>query len=170
MVSARARREQVAYAVSRGRSVRRSVRLLTVAARRWATSRMPARPRPASCRRADVRRRPSALWLPHRFGCSWSAWATRGRSTGCVACGGAGGPPSAGRSGRSPPGRLSAAHADAERTSNQVWAYDFVHDGCANGQQSQGLTIMDEWTRECLAIDVAGGIRSGRVIVVLSSS
>ncbi len=30
------------------------------------------------------------------------------------------------------------------------------------------LTIIDEWTRECLAIDVAGGIRSGRVIEVLT--
>jgi putative transposase len=29
------------------------------------------------------------------------------------------------------------------------------------------LTIIDEFTRECLAIDVAGGIRSGRVIEVL---
>jgi putative transposase len=27
---------------------------------------------------------------------------------------------------------------------------------------------VDEWTRECLAIDVAGGIRSGRVIDVLT--
>ena len=37
---------------------------------------------------------------------------------------------------------------------NHVWAYDFVFDTCAN--------------RECLAIDVAGGIRSGRVIEVLA--
>jgi len=29
-------------------------------------------------------------------------------------------------------------------------------------------TIVDEYTRECLAIDVAGSIRSGRVIEVLS--
>ena len=28
--------------------------------------------------------------------------------------------------------------------------------------------MIDEWTRECLAIDVAGGIRSGRVIEVLT--
>jgi hypothetical protein len=28
--------------------------------------------------------------------------------------------------------------------------------------------VLDEWTRECLAIDVAGGIRSGRVIDVLT--
>jgi putative transposase len=51
---------------------------------------------------------------------------------------------------------------------NHVWAYDFVFDACANGQQLKCLTIVDEWTRECLAIDVAGSIRSGRVIDVLS--
>lgn len=51
---------------------------------------------------------------------------------------------------------------------NSVWAYDFVFDGCANGQQLKCLTIVDEYTRECLAIDVAGSIRSGRVIEVLS--
>ncbi len=51
---------------------------------------------------------------------------------------------------------------------NQVWAYDFVFDTCANGQQLKCLTVIDEWTRESLAIDVAGGIRSGRVIEVLA--
>ncbi len=51
---------------------------------------------------------------------------------------------------------------------NQVWAYDFVFDACANGQQLKCLTVIDEFTRECLAIDVAGSLRSGRVIEVLS--
>ncbi len=51
---------------------------------------------------------------------------------------------------------------------NQVWAYDFVFDRSANGQQLKCLTVIDEFTRECLAIDVAGSIRSGRVIEVLS--
>ena len=41
-------------------------------------------------------------------------------------------------------------------------------DACANGQQLKCLTVIDEFTRECLAIDVAGSIRSGRVIKVLS--
>ena len=50
----------------------------------------------------------------------------------------------------------------------QVWAYDFVFDACANGQQLKCLTIVDEYSRECLAIDVAGSIRSGRVIEVLT--
>jgi putative transposase len=51
---------------------------------------------------------------------------------------------------------------------NTVWAYDFVFDTTADGQQIKCLTVVDEYTRECLAIDVAGSIRSRRVIDVLS--
>jgi putative transposase len=31
---------------------------------------------------------------------------------------------------------------------NHVWAYDFVFDACANGQQLKCLTVTDEYTRE----------------------
>lgn len=51
---------------------------------------------------------------------------------------------------------------------NQVWAYDFVFDACADGRQIKCLTVIDEFTREALAIDVAGSIRSARVIEVLA--
>ncbi len=51
---------------------------------------------------------------------------------------------------------------------NQVWSCDFVFDACANGQQIKCLTLVDEYTRECLAIDVAGSIRSRRVIEILT--
>ncbi len=51
---------------------------------------------------------------------------------------------------------------------NAVWCYDFVFDACANGQQLKCLTVVDEYTRECLAIDVAGSIRSTRVIEVMT--
>ena len=51
---------------------------------------------------------------------------------------------------------------------NQVWAYDFVFDACANGQQLKCLTVIDEHTREALTIDVAGSIRSARVIESLA--
>jgi putative transposase len=51
---------------------------------------------------------------------------------------------------------------------NQVWAYDFVFDACANGQKLKCLTVVDEWTHEALHIDVAGSIRSRHVIEVLS--
>jgi putative transposase len=50
----------------------------------------------------------------------------------------------------------------------EMWAYDFVFDACANGQQLKCLTVIDEYTREALAIDVAGSIRSTRVIEVLA--
>ena len=56
----------------------------------------------------------------------------------------------------------------AATMANDIWAYDFVFDACANGQQLKCLTIIDKYTRESLAIDLAGGIRSGRVIEVLS--
>ena len=51
---------------------------------------------------------------------------------------------------------------------NQVWSYDFVFDWCANGQQLKCLTVTDEWTKEGLAIEIDGRIRSPRVIEVLS--
>jgi putative transposase len=52
-------------------------------------------------------------------------------------------------------------------SANHVWAYDFVFDACANGQQLKCLTVIDEWSRECLAIEVAGSIRSSQVIDTL---
>lgn len=39
---------------------------------------------------------------------------------------------------------------------------------CANPQQLKCLTVIDEFTGECLAIDVAGSIRCNRVIDVLA--
>lgn len=40
---------------------------------------------------------------------------------------------------------------------NHVWTIDFVFDTCADGRQLKCLTVIDEWTRECLAIDVGSG-------------
>jgi putative transposase len=57
---------------------------------------------------------------------------------------------------------------NAPTGANQVWSYDFVFDWCASGQQLKCLTVTDEWTKEGLAIEVDGRIRSGRVIEVLS--
>ena len=51
---------------------------------------------------------------------------------------------------------------------HQIWAYDFVFDRCANGQVLKCLTIVDEYTRECLAITVSGRICSSDVIAQLA--
>jgi putative transposase len=37
---------------------------------------------------------------------------------------------------------------------NHVWAYDFMHDWCENGRKLKFLTVEDEFTRQCLAIEV----------------
>lgn len=52
---------------------------------------------------------------------------------------------------------------------NEVWSYDFVFDGCANGQKLKFLTMIDEFTKESLFIDVAGSIRGKRAIEVLQA-
>lgn len=55
----------------------------------------------------------------------------------------------------------------AERP-NQVWTYDFIHDRLANGQGFKTLNVVDEYTRECLAIHVAQSIRGADVVKVLA--
>jgi transposase InsO family protein len=50
---------------------------------------------------------------------------------------------------------------------NHVWTYDFIHDACSSGRKLKLLTLVDEFTRECLAMEVDTSIRAGRVIEVL---
>jgi transposase InsO family protein len=47
---------------------------------------------------------------------------------------------------------------------NHVWAYDFVADRTADGRPLKMLAIMDEYTRECLTIDIERRMRSLDVI------
>lgn len=51
---------------------------------------------------------------------------------------------------------------------NHVWAYDFVHDWCVNGRQLKILTVVDEFTRECLAIAVEYRMGAQSVCAVLT--
>jgi putative transposase len=167
MVGARVRRQQVAYAEGRGLSRRRACALLSVA-RSTLTyqSRLAIQDAPvlASMRRLALQYprygyRRVRIFLKreghtmsadraHRLWRQAGLQVPRRRPRRRVATG--------------PPRPLPPT------ASNHVWAYDFVFDTCANGQTLKCLTVIDEWTRACLAIDVAGGIRSGRVIEVLT--
>jgi putative transposase len=51
---------------------------------------------------------------------------------------------------------------------NHVWTYDFVFTRTSNGRPLRLLTVLDEFTRECLAIDVARRIRSDDVLARLA--
>lgn len=47
---------------------------------------------------------------------------------------------------------------------NHVWAYDFVTLRTEDGRPVRLLTIVDDYPRECLAIDVARRLRSDDVL------
>ncbi len=58
--------------------------------------------------------------------------------------------------------RLRPAHRD------HVWSYDFVMDRTSDGRSFRMLTLIDEFTRECIAIDVARKLSSEDVLERLS--
>ena len=51
---------------------------------------------------------------------------------------------------------------------NQVWAYDFVADRTHDGRKFRMLVVVDEYTRECLAIAVARRLGADDVLAVLA--
>ena len=51
---------------------------------------------------------------------------------------------------------------------NHVWAYDFVATRTEDGRPVKLLTIVDEFTRECLAIEVARRLRADDVLFCLA--
>ncbi len=50
---------------------------------------------------------------------------------------------------------------------NQEWAMDFIVDGLATGRMVRILSVVDTYTRECLALEADTSLGSGRVTRVL---
>ena len=167
MVSARVRREQVAFVQTRGLSRRRACALLSVARSTVGyASRLVAKDAPVvSAMRTLAGQYPRAgyrtvqIFLArqdHVLGAdrAYHLWRQAGLQV----------------PRRRPRRRVATSRPRPLPPTgiNHVWAYDFVFDTCADGRTLKCLTVIDEFTRECLAIDVAGGIRAGRVIEVLT--
>ncbi len=57
--------------------------------------------------------------------------------------------------------RRRALHKD------HVWAWDFIHDRTEDGRALKWLSVVDEYTRECLVLEVRRSFTSGDVIDVL---
>ena len=167
MVGARVRRQQVAYAQGRGLSRRRACALLSVARSTLGyASRVIARDAPVlpalrtlAGQYPRYGYRTMRIFLEragHTLGTDrmYRLWRQEGLQV-----------PK-----KRPRRRVATGRPrpHAPTGMNHVWAYDFVFDTCADGRTLKCLTVIDEFTRECLAIDVAGGIRSGRVIEVLA--
>jgi transposase InsO family protein len=58
--------------------------------------------------------------------------------------------------------RRKAEHKD------HVWTWDFIHDRTTNGRPLKWLSIVDEYTRECLALEVDRSITAEKAIDVLA--
>ena len=58
--------------------------------------------------------------------------------------------------------RPAAPMTEAQQA-NQEWSMDFVMDGLATGRSIRALTVVDSYTRECLAIEVDSCLSSRRV-------
>jgi len=162
-----ARRRQVAYGRERGLSVRRACTLFSVArSALHYESRKAAADAPAIARMTALAAqyprygyRRIRIFLDrdgHRMsaGRAWRLWRAARLQV----------------PRKRPRKRVAAVRPRPQAPSgpNQVWSYDFVFDRCANGQQLKCLTVTDEFTKEGLAIEVDGRIRSPRVINVLS--
>jgi transposase InsO family protein len=63
--------------------------------------------------------------------------------------------------------RTGATVPVAATRANQVWCLDFCHDACLNGTRLKVLAVKDEYTRECLALEVATRLNSQRVRCIL---
>lgn len=67
---------------------------------------------------------------------------------------------------RKPPG-VSSVPLKAEHPGH-VWSYDFLFDSTERGTKLKILTLGDDFTRECLAIEVATSLPSNKVIAVVA--
>ncbi len=63
----------------------------------------------------------------------------------------------------------SCARRPAEHR-NHVWAWDFLHDRTSDGRGLKWFTVVDEYTRECVALEVARGMTAQAVGVVLAAA
>ncbi|MDQ3183793.1 MAG: IS3 family transposase, partial [Actinomycetota bacterium] len=52
---------------------------------------------------------------------------------------------------------------------NHVWSYDFVMDLTEDGRRLKMMPVVDEYTRECLSIDVERSITAEDVVATLTS-
>lgn len=50
---------------------------------------------------------------------------------------------------------------------NQRWSMDFLQDGLGDGRRLRVLTLVDDYSRECLAIEVNTSLPGARVVQVL---
>lgn len=62
----------------------------------------------------------------------------------------------------------NASHVKQAEGPNQVWTYDFTFDETRDGRKLKFLAVIDEYTRQCLRIEVGRSMGSKTVIRILA--
>lgn len=65
--------------------------------------------------------------------------------------------------------RTGSPLAEPASRPNEVWCVDFCFDWCLNGTKLKVLMVVDEFSRECLALEAATSMKSLRVQAALRS-
>jgi putative transposase len=167
MVTRQARREAVRVLVARGVSQRRACLLLGVPRATWAYQ-----PRPDH--NAALREEIRALAARHpRYGRRriWALLRREGTQVNPKRIqrlwqGAQLQVPRRTRRRRRPSGQSLPQQATAP---HQVWTYDFLYDRCSNGTPLKILTVLDEFSRECLTMYAATSVPAAHVVRLLAT-
>lgn len=62
----------------------------------------------------------------------------------------------------------NACHLRPSRGKDDVWTWDFIFDRTSNGRSLKWLSLVDEYTRECLALEARPGMTAEEVRVILA--
>ena len=151
---------RVSRALDLARSSLRYAPVVATSRRRW----------PGGSRSWPARTRGSAT------GGSGPCWIARaGRSTRrrCVAIWRSSGLKLAGPRAKPKPRRphgqdANACHLRPSRGKDDVWTWDFLFDRTSDGRSLKWLSLIDEYTRECLALEARRGMTAEEIQVILA--
>jgi putative transposase len=62
----------------------------------------------------------------------------------------------------------NACHLRPSRGKDDVWTWDFIFDRTSDGRSLKWLSLVDEYTRECLALEARRGMTAEEIRVILS--
>jgi putative transposase len=66
-------------------------------------------------------------------------------------------------------GGENACHVQRAEYAHHIWSYDITTDQTADGRGLKFLVVLDEYTRQCLALEVGRSMTSGQVVRTLEA-
>jgi transposase InsO family protein len=87
----------------------------------------------------------------------WRLWKREGFKVGCK-----------GRKKRRLGTSVNGCVRRSATSKNDVWAWDFIHDRDATGRPLKWLSVVDEFTRECLVLEVGRSLKASDVVGLVS--